>query len=382
MKNVSTITCHDVCNHGAALQAYALVHFLKCKGFNAQIIDYRPDYLRHEASFWAVDHPVWSRSILRRMIYRFVKFKRNRIFKKRRRAFDTFNEKYFPRTKRIYFSADELRKYPPEADLYICGSDQIWNTLFPNGRDSSFYLDFAPSNRRRISYAASFASETVPPEWCSFIREHIKMLDAVSVRETSALHILEKMGISAIHVVDPVFLIEPKEWRKIAEESSLSQILSHEKYLLLYCFDADNTSQSTVRIAERIAKSRGLKLFSVNNIKRADRTFYQYGPETFLALIKNASVVVSNSFHGTAFAVILQQEFWVTCRKENINARMIDFLATLGLEDRLIETELNMSGEDNNRIDWTRVHQKLAEQVTRSKDFLSIQLTGDGKDVL
>ena len=360
-----TITCHDVCNHGASLQACALAAYLREHGCQARIIDYLPDYLRHEASYWRVPNPAWAGSFLRRMIYRIVKFPRNRLFARRRAAFDRFNQHYLPRTDRRWFSSEQLREEPPRADLYICGSDQIWNPLFPNGRDGAFYLDFAPAEARRISYAASFATESIPAQWRESIKDRIGKLDAVSVRESSGVRILSEMGIEARTVVDPVFLQSHSFWEKISEDSPLARSLKSQKYVLLYRFEGDD---ATAAAARRMADRRGLKLFSVNGEPLAERSFDRYGPETFLALIQNAQVVVATSFHAAAFSITFHKEFFIARRREAINTRMADLLASLGLDGRLIDPErLPSSGPD---ISWTEVERLLEQQRTRSEDFL------------
>jgi len=348
MKTVKTITCHDVCNHGASLQAYALIRFLQGSGYNVQIIDYKPDYLRHEASFWNVPNPAWNRSFMRRMIYRIVKFNRNRIFSSRRKTFDVFNRRYFSLTKTTYFSLEELRKNPPEADIYVCGSDQIWNPLFPNGRDGAFYLDFAPIDKKRFSYAASFATESLPNEWQSFIAEQVKNLDAVSVREKSGVKILADLGIKAETVLDPVFLLSPEEWGTIADKSRFP-FQKGLPYLLFYGFEGDDAA---AEFAKSLAKKQNISLYSVNENRLADRSFYQYGPETFLALIKNAEMVVTSSFHATAFSVLFQKLFWVMRRAEKINTRMADFLTGLELQYRLITPQTEINIQEPSQIDW------------------------------
>ena len=360
-----TITCHDVCNHGASLQACALAAYLLEHGCQARIIDYLPDYLRHEASYWRVPNPAWAGSFLRRMIYRIVKFPRNRLFARRRTAFDRFNQHYLPRTDRRWFSSEQLREEPPRADLYICGSDQIWNPHFPNGRDGAFYLDFAPDEARRISYAASFATESIPAQWRESIKERIGKLDAVSVRESSGVRILSEMGIEARTVVDPVFLQPRIFWEKIAEESPLARSLKSQKYVLLYRFEGDD---ATAAAARRMADRQGLKLFSINGDALAERSFDRYGPETFLTLIQNAQVVVATSFHAAAFSITFHKEFFIARRREAINTRMADLLASLGLDGRLIDPErLPSSGSD---ISWTEVERLLEQQRARSEDFL------------
>lgn len=359
-----TITCHDVCNYGASLQACALADYLDEHGCDTRIIDYLPDYTRYVVSYWRVPNPAWAKSFLRRMIYRIAKFPRNFLFARRRAAFDRFNRRYLPRTNHHWNNAEELRASPPLADLYICGSDQIWNPLFPNGHDGAFFLDFAVSGARKISYAASFATESIPNETKETVKKRIQQLDAVSVRESSAVRILADIGIRAVRVVDPVFLRSRDFWKTIADESPFARWFPSQRYVLLYRFSGD---EEVSQAARRLADQRGIKLFSVNSDALADRSFERYGPETFLSLIQNAQSVWATSFHAAAFSILFHKEFFLARRQEAINTRMTDLLDSLGLNDRLIDPKMPPEQQD---INWSKVDRLLAEDRSRSEKFL------------
>ena len=156
---ICTITCHDVYNAGASLQAYALQAYLKSLGHDVKIIDYKPDYLSRHYRLDIVGNPKYDKPILRQA-YLLAKLPGRLRMLPRKRAFDSFTAKYLDLTRR-YASNAELKADPPEADIYFAGSDQIWNPLFSNGKDPAFYLDFV---RRgiRAAYAASFAVEEFP----------------------------------------------------------------------------------------------------------------------------------------------------------------------------------------------------------------------------
>ena len=146
--NSYTITCHDVYNAGASLQAYALQQYLISLGIDNKIIDYKPDYLSRHYSLTTIDNPKFNKGVLK-YVYLTAKFPRRFInlcgLKKKR--FDQFRNKYLILTENRYNSNEDLKNSLPEADIYIAGSDQIWNTLFNNGKDPAFYLDFAPDDK-------------------------------------------------------------------------------------------------------------------------------------------------------------------------------------------------------------------------------------------
>ena len=130
---------------------------------------------------------------------------------KRLEAFKRFNAKYLKLT-RHYSSYDELVANPPEADLYIAGSDQIWRTNLNNGKDPAFYLQFGGKQTKRISYAASFGLPYLTDGMDYLVKTFLSGLDAISVRESSGIEILERIGLNGTLVVDPVFLLSKEEW--------------------------------------------------------------------------------------------------------------------------------------------------------------------------
>ena len=256
---IKTITCHDVYNHGAILQAYALMKYLQNKGHKVEIIDYKPTYLSGHYNLFSVNNPAWNTNFIKKAIYLFVKFPGALLALKRKRAFDQFTEKYLSITQTQYVSNEQLTQDPPKADIYICGSDQIWNCLFPNGKDPAFYLDFVPKDKRKISYAASFATQQIPQEYKKFVKNKISNLDNISVRETSGIEILKNLGIThGTQVVDPVFLLDRDEW------DHFCKCKINEEYLLVYDFDK---SDLVKKIALKIAEEKKIKIYSVNNYK-------------------------------------------------------------------------------------------------------------------
>ncbi len=153
---------------------------------------------------------------------------------KRKFAFDKFDSKYLNITKRKYANIEDLRLDPPKADIYICGSDQIWNQDATFGIEKAYYLNFGNSDIYRMSYAASFGSDKFPSQGDK-VRNLIKNIDKISVRERTGECILNKLGFSNIDIVlDPVFLLDRQQWRTLISYSK--QVKTPEKYILLYKF--------------------------------------------------------------------------------------------------------------------------------------------------
>lgn len=327
---VCTITCHDVYNHGASLQAYALMMYVKKGGHHVEIIDYKPDYLSNHYKLLSIDNPKWKVNWITKWLYLTIKFP-SRIFGlQRKKSFDKFTSRYLNLTNTRYSSNEELKDNLPNADAFICGSDQIWNTLHKNGKDPAFYLDFVPDEKIKLAYAASFATDTISEENKPMIREKVNRLDGIGVREKSGVNILKTLDINkSVNVVDPVLLLSKEEW------DDLGKKIFNEKYILIYDFD-----NSTVikKMALEIAKEKGFVIYSINPGENhyADKYFKYVGPETFISLIRDASFVISNSFHAAVFSVIYKKNFAIVNRKEALNTRMRDFLEDLKIKERLI----------------------------------------------
>lgn len=315
---IGIITCQNATNHGARLQCYALVHWLHKQGHVIEVIDYRPSS--------SLDKQLWycPGFSIKEWIKLFLHYPLRRSRIKRRLYFDAFSSKYIPLTKHIYYSIDDLRNNPPIADMYIAGSDQIWNTTLSNGLDPAYYLDFGSVDIRRESFSASFATGNLKPGTESFVKEQLKRFDKITVREQSALSILKSLGFEGSQQEDPVFLLSTSEWDEIVDGTGAG-----EKYVLVYDFCHDKKIKEE---ALRISKEKGLKIISIchSNLSYADKNYMYAGPETFVSLIKNASFVISNSFHGTAFAMIYGVPFKVLDRPDGLNIRMHDLLERHG----------------------------------------------------
>ena len=357
---IKTITCHDCYNLGASLQAYALLNYLHNLGHDVEIIHYKPDYLSNHYKLWHVANSKFDKPFIKQL-YLLAKLP-NRLFElKRKRVFDNFTRKYLKLTHR-YNSCEELKNDAPEADCYIAGSDQIWNTLFKNGRDAAFYLDFGNKNTKRISYAASFATPEIVPEYREFVEEKLKKIDHISIRERISLPLLESLGRKdGVAVCDPVFLLNKNEW-----EQNIEGDKSKQPYILVYL---TNKSYQIENIARTIAQKTGWKIYVVGAIreKYADKCFINAGPFDFIKLIRDSKFVISNSFHATAFSIIFEKNFCVVNREEGINERMKSVLNDFGLNERLVTKY-----DDNllKEIDYSIFKEKVQSIIEFSKGWI------------
>ena len=360
---ICTITCHDVYNSGASLQAYALMKYLQDKGNDVEIINYKPNYLSNHYKLNIVANPKYEKKVVLKTLYLALKLPGRVLALKNKKKYDEFREKYLKITEKKYTSNEELKNDPPYADVYICGSDQIWNSKFNNGKDPAFYLDFVPKEKIRAAYAASFATESIDNELKDVVKARINKLNYIGVREVSALDILDDLDIKGgIQVLDPVFLLNKSQWNNLTYKFS-----KKEKYIFVYDFDGNDLIRD---IAIEIARKKNLKIYTVFKSNYADKIVKGMGPIDFITYIKNAEFIISNSFHGTAFSIIFEKQFVVINRKENINTRMRDLLSILEISDRFINKDYDFKNIINS-INYEKVNKKLSKKIDLSKNYLS-----------
>ena len=348
-----TITCSRPTNYGAVLQTYGLNTALRKMGVDAKVLDYNPKY------YYTSTQPLPIRMV--RAVVRFPDLTKGR------KVFGKFLEDYVPMSAKTYRTLAEIEADVPQSDVYICGSDQIWNCKNKlNGKDDAFFLSFAPAKARKVAYAASIAMPEIPNNQKTRYRRLISDFDAVSVREPSSVPMLEDLGIDNVQsVIDPVFLLERNDWDVIADASDF---VPTEDYVLVYGY---NRQKAVYAYARRLAKKLGVKVYTIGTAIEdytldQDRYFWNAPPNTFVNLVRNAKAVVTNSFHGTVFSIVYNKPFHFFTVKQTTNSRMLDLLDSLTLKDRHVVGEELLS----NDIDYDRPNQLLAEAKKRSLGFL------------
>ena len=364
---IRTITCHDVNNYGASLQALALQTYLQNLGHDVKIIDYLPKY-SIPYDIWKI-HPsshlykISKYSHLVKLFCATRRYAQIRPTFKRKEAFRRFNAKYLSLTHH-YSSYFDLAQNPPEADLYIAGSDQIWRTNMDNGKDPAFYLQFGARQTRRISYAASFGLSSITDGLGYLIKTYLSTFNAISVRENSGVAILKNLGIDGTLVTDPVFLLSSSEWKNLLE---IKERKIAEPYLLTYDLNQWCMTDEKKRFAESYAYKHGLRIVAINDMRKtryASININDGGPADFVNLISNADYVISDSFHATAFCIIMHTPFRVFFNRPQA-VRISDLLSMLELGNRMNNTD-----EFENPIDWNKTQVTLDKNITHAKDFL------------
>lgn len=377
---IKTITCHDVDNYGASLQAYALEKYLMMKGHDVEVIDYLPDYLpcrldylRYTRSFGRLNALASTLPFLKPLIalYDHLKSKQgwnNLRFLAKKKRFRRFKRDFLKCTSLTYRSYKQLKENPPIAEAYIAGSDQIWNSMGQNGRDPAYYLSFAPPKSLKMSYAASFGGKYIQHGYSDFVKEHISKFDFISVREKSGVEIVEKLGLKATEVLDPVFLLDGSFW------SSLCNDIHKEKYILVY--DLNMNHPGVKRLAIELAKKNNWKIYSLNDFRTcsyADKNINDAGPIDFINWIKFSQFVICTSFHGTAFSVLLQKQFYTFPLFGQANSsRMSDFLQKIKLSSHFIEDVIDV--REISDVNYHKVQTDIQYYQKLSRNWLDCNL--------
>lgn len=369
--NIKTITTWADYNYGASLQAYALLAFLRSRGHEAELICYLPPYQRRMYDYWWVNpESRASRHWLTRWLYRVAKFLQRMTTLKRKRAFDAFNFGTLPLTGTRYRCYSELRQAPPQADLYIVGSDQVWNVLYEAGRDPAFFLEFVREGRK-ASYAASFSYLDLDEACRQRIARSLESFEGVAVREFHGVELLRSMGVESTWVLDPVFLLPVAEWKRFVDEHTVSSESWNEPYLLVYDFEGNGQLETFVL---KYARERGLRLYAITDkrpLRYVDKNFRHAGPADFVRLIMGCAAFVSNSFHGTAFAIMFHKPVFVFGRhRHKVNSRMESLLAAFGLQDCLLQSEEEMECALHKVFDWEKVEAQRKQRLAASLDYL------------
>ena len=250
MKNIGILTYHRVFNFGSLLQTYALQHYLEKMHCNVEVIDYYPDRLKKKKLLFYVN-PNWRNPFYKRIVY-LIPAVITRLFGYK--MMDDFLKKYIKLTPDSYERVDDLIANLPKEDIYMNGSDQIWNVDTADGViDDVFFMKFLPDDAIKTAYAGSFGKDDFRESDIKKIGECLNKYKAVSVREKSGLLVLEKAGIkNGKWVLDPTFLLNMSEWLEIGAEIKLPK-----RYVLVYNL---NRNPRITNLAKRIAAKKSLPI--------------------------------------------------------------------------------------------------------------------------
>ena len=365
----SVITLHTVDNYGSVMQTYATQQVFNDLGYDVEIVDYwRKDNLPKyraekllESSTLQKLKPVWGMCNFTKkttviLLKGVLEHKKSPMWK--------FLERYVQITPKRYTTFDELMETPPVADVYITGSDQVWNSIWNQGIEKAYFLDFAPKDKPRIAFSASIGRESLDADEIPETKSLLKKYKAISVREQSAVDLLESMGIGSTLILDPTLMLNADAWRKLA-----APVNRNKPYLLIYQL---NPNKQMDKYAEQLALRKGWEVvrigFGRSDRKKVGKCVMLPSVEEFLGLFCDAACVLTDSFHATAFSLNLGTDF-ISVLPSRFGTRIKSILKLTGTENRLLTRYDNFEIVDE-VIDKKWVKEMLEKKRTEDIQWL------------
>jgi len=362
---IGILTYHRAHNYGALLQAYALRYFLMDKGYEVEFVDYWPEY--HDDEYKLLSGKVLNKySYLGRVKYLIGFFVGLNRIVKRRNGYIRFMKQRLNLTDKPKFNNGlEINS---SYDVIIYGSDQIWRKqrLFScPGFDEIYFGSKIGNVQKRISYAASIGVIDLDNEDVTFLKHHLKNFDAISVREENLKETISNIGFNSTLTLDPVFLLNKNEWNKIAFNKPGIQ---NDKYILFYHLSKSPDAELLVGKLKNKFRCKVIEIQAeVDPYCFGKRYFQTATPEDFLSLVKNAEFVVSTSFHGVAFSVIFEKQFYALGMGNN-SERVKSLLSSLSIRNRYLDNNDNIDFAAH--IDYLKVNEKLENSRSISRLFI------------
>lgn len=356
MKKVAILTFSNTTNYGAVLQAYALKNKLINLGYDAEVLNYNCQAVKEREKIHVFDKNI--RVTIKNILLIYPKFIRKITFKKFVRRENLY-------TKKTY-NDKNISSTNNEYDIYVVGSDQVWN-LQLSGYDYHYFLNFVSENKTKVSYAASLGSDEIDFQEYSMVVKFLKKFNYIALRESSSINVLDKLEVrNAISTIDPVFLLTRFEWNdKIPKKNKHT-----DKYILLYFIHNGN---KTFDIAKKIAKKYNYKIIYLNNYdiyRKGMKNVFSTDPFEFINLIKNAELIITGSFHGIAFSINMNKDFYYekAVSKKNNNTRIDNLVELFGLKSRNV-LELEKKSMVT-QINFDSVNDKLKSYRENAENYI------------
>lgn len=360
---IGILTYHRAENYGALLQAYALKTYLQGLGHDVSYIDYWPSYhIEHYSIFstnrfwrynykgkimYLVNFMVWGLPKSLRK-HRFVSFIKNKMQVKG-------NVKYM-----------DDAAVTEEYDVAIYGSDQIWRRqdIHNNEYNPWYFGSSNVSARKKVAYAASMGIIDADEREKNIIHDWLSRFSALSVRENDLKVFLNSLEYKSELVIDPTFLLSKEEWRRLYKKNVT------ERYILFYNL---LNSKESVKFTNDLSRSVGLPVKEINmrlsfSHVLSKRYIVCASLERFLQLIDCAEYIVSNSFHGVAFSLIFEKQFWALGIGKRAN-RVMSLLENVGIAERYVNSDFTKD-MISSTINYAEVSPRLMKMTNDSKAYL------------
>ena len=362
MKRVCLVTYTGSPNYGAALQLFATYKAIRDLNCSVSVINYQNKFESEKTGL----KYLFSSASIKEKAREYISSYFFGVKKNSKRNFSEFYSQ-MDYTQKIT-SVDEIKKIDGY-DVFCVGSDQVWNPRITDGFDDVFTLN-SSDIPRKISYASSMGSCDFKGYSDKDFINAVEKFEYISVRERIAKEYLESRTDKEIaQVVDPTFLLGYDQWNACIENSE-SNSEAKEKYVLIYALGGyfEENKNVAVEIANRI----GAKVYSItlsNRKKGVDRIITDATPIDFVRYIRDASFVVTNSFHGTCFSINLKVPFYSVRFGDN-PARAEELLDMYGLSSRLYRHGNKIDETLLNNNDIIRAQESIDENARKSREWL------------
>lgn len=327
--NIGIVTWLGTGNFGTSLQSYALHEFLKQQNFNVYLLkEFSEDnfLLKNKIKRFLSKQKVFIISILNK-----TNFKRIYNFNK-----DNYNLKEIINEK-------TKREIIDKTDVFITGSDQIWNCY--NSFSPFMFLSFA-ENKKRIAYASSIGTKDFPAFCSDKVRELLNHFQHIGIREKSTVKYLNDFlgRKDVIQVLDPTFLLTPDQWINFGNKANIDLTESKNQYIFCYFIGKNPAVEEQINNIRKLTGINNIILIPSlenGNISFKNCTIYKKaGPYEFIKLLKESSLVCTDSFHACALSINLSKEFVVFKRfkdddPKSQNNRIYDMLSEYNLGSKI-----------------------------------------------
>lgn len=364
---VALLSFHNAYNYGAALQAYGLQKAVEKLGAECEYIDYVNPF--RKAAYHMPSQ--FAGAICHKRYRQAVRIMAGTPFMaQRKHAFRRFYDSYLKTTDKTYHNSQEAAELNDIYDKFIVGSDQVWNYEH-NGTDWAYLLDFVVDDQKKISYSSSFGLSTIPTEYKTFYKKYLTRFERLAVREEIGIKLVKSLtGRDAHLVLDPVFLAGTEIWDSIRKNAPCT---TRDNYIFFYTNDKQqiqnflHTGYPMEGLTSHILSSHvTLSDFVSPTVK----VRIAMSPESFLNEIAGAKLVVTASFHCTAFAIMFHKPVCVILSgNRGKDERLRNLLRITGLESRILKLDMTAQ-EINEAIDYNKVDNALKPYYEKSWEYL------------
>lgn len=374
---ISLITLQYINNYGSVLQTYASQEYFKKKGCSVEIVNYTRENCRFDnlkrnmKKYYSQKGGIFALPFASYLLT----MRWERHHRRRNKVFDEFRNDRIELSNE-YLSIDELMNNPPIADLYCVGSDQVWNYLYNDGVLPEYFLAYAPKGHKKFALASSLGVEKIEDKECgNSIKEYLSDFSLITVREKTAEQALIALSCPEVYqILDPTLLLDKNDWTLRFNLHNSSDT----PYVLVYQL---NPCKEMDEFAQAVASKKNCRLIVISNNIRLSISKAEIidtpTVEQFLGLILYSECIITDSFHGTAFSLNFNKDFF-SWMPQKYSTRLLSILDVTGLTKRVF-TQNDARWESVEPIDYHRVNAVLQNWRVNANRLIEEVLSNNGK---